>query len=88
MQEATSLMSFPCDFPIKIIGKNHRDVIEHIVEILHAYFPDTLQDELRYKPSKNNKYIAVTITLHVNERSTLDALYVALKQHADINMVL
>ena len=38
--------------------------------------------------SKNNKYLAVSIILHVTEQSTLDALYVELTQHADINMVL
>ncbi len=88
MQESTSLMSFPCDFPIKIIGKNHRDFLDNVMTIVHKYFPETSQDKVRSQPSKNNKYLAVSIILHVTEQSTLDALYVELTQHADINMVL
>ena len=88
MNESASLMHFPCDFVIKIIGKNHCDFLEKVMSIVHQYFPETSADKVRSNPSKQSNYLAISITLHVTEKSTLDELYVALTKNTDISMVL
>jgi len=88
MKNPSSLMQFPCDFPMKIIGKNHPRFQEDIMSIVHQHFPETAADAVRVQTSKNAKYLAVSVLLRVSEQSTLDALYIALTQHPDINMVL
>ena len=81
-------MQFPCDFLIKVIGKNHQHFQEDILAIVHQYFPDISLDKVRCQASKNDNYLAVSLILYVTEQRTLDALYVALTQHPDISMVL
>ena len=36
--ENESLIDFPCDFPIKVIGKSDSDIDEHVVGILLKWY--------------------------------------------------
>ena len=81
-------MTFPCDFPLKIIGKNHDQFQPEIIAIVQKHF-STLQDEhILVKPSQHGNYLALSIVITVHDQASLDALYQELTQHPDIKMVL
>jgi putative lipoic acid-binding regulatory protein len=48
MDKNESLMTFPCDFPIKIIGVNTPDFLVDISEIIRKYFPNNLDVSIRH----------------------------------------
>lgn len=88
MTDNSSLMTFPCEFPIKIIGKNTPVFTTDIPLIVRKYYPDTPDTAIRIQPSQQSSYIAITATVHACDQKTLDALYQELTQHPDIKMVL
>lgn len=88
MTDNPSLMEFPCDFPIKIIGKNSAAFVTDVINITRKHFPDTADNAIRSQPSQQSNYIAISVTVHALDQATLDALYLELTQHPDIKMVL
>jgi putative lipoic acid-binding regulatory protein len=70
-----SLLKFPCDFPLKIMGRDSqefRDTVKHIVE-KHTGPIDPAGVEER--PSKNGNYIGLTYTVLAQGQQQLDDLY-------------
>ena len=83
-----SLMEFPCQFPIKIIGKNSANFAIDIGNIARKHYPDLKDCDIRIQPSQNDNYLAVTVTVLAHNQASLDALYLELTKHPDIKMVL
>lgn len=88
MTDQPSLMQFPCDFIIKIIGQNKPTFQPEIIDIIHQHFPNTPDTAIRCQPSKENHYLALSVTVHAQTQFELDELYRALTKHPDIKMVL
>ncbi|WP_454783812.1 HP0495 family protein [Legionella sp. WA2024007413] len=86
--EKTTLIEFPCDFPIKIIGTNSTVFLEEIREITFTHFPDITEDALTHKMSKDSNYLAITVTVYARNQEMLDTFYRAITQHPDVKMVL
>ena len=88
MTDNQSLMEFPCNFPIKVIGKKTANFAKEITEITCRHFPNTADEDIRFQDSQQGNYIALTITVYAENQPTLDALYLELTKHPDIKMVL
>ena len=89
MTETTnSLMEFPCHFPIKVIGINSSNFTSDVTHIARKHFPALLDTDIQIQSSKNQNYLALTITVLAHTQKSLDALYLELTQHPDIKMVL
>jgi hypothetical protein len=88
MTEETTLLTFPCDFPIKIMGKVTASFQDEIIAIVHKHYPDLNADLFRTNTSKNGNFLAISVTVHALDQASLDALYQDLSQHPDIKMVL
>lgn len=87
--ESGHLMTFPCDFQIKIVGVNVPTFEEDMLNIVRKHFPKTVEENLtRSKASQQGKYLAITISLFAEDQKTLDALYLELTQHPDTRVVL
>ncbi|PJD93897.1 MAG: hypothetical protein CK424_01170 [Legionella sp.] len=83
-----TLMVFPCDFPIKIIGNATPNFLQDIITIVHHHFPDTPDSAITTQLSGQGKYQSITAVVVALDQMTLDALYKDLTQHPDIRMVL
>ncbi|MDP3562393.1 MAG: DUF493 domain-containing protein [Legionellaceae bacterium] len=88
MTDTQTLMQFPCDFPLKIIGKNSDRFLTEIEQIVRKHF--TIIDEVTIQNnlSQNGNYLAITATIRVYNQASLDGLYMELTKHPDIKMVL
>jgi uncharacterized protein len=88
-QEKTTLIDFPCDFLIKVIGKESDDFIKKIVDLTQAQCEDNIDaDQITTRPSKTGQYIAVSINIHATSQQQLDAIYQSLSQQDDVLMTL
>lgn len=83
-----SLLKFPCDFPLKIIGKATDSFTLDIMTILKKYVPELHEDMITIRTSKENTYCAITATIYVENKETLDMIYQELSQHHLVTMVL
>jgi uncharacterized protein len=88
MTDKEPLIEFPCNFPIKIIGKKTAYFATEISEITRKHFPNTPDEVIVSKESQKGNYLSITITVYVHNKETLDALYLELTKHPDTKMVL
>ena len=85
--ESDSLIEYPCDFPIKIIGKSQAGFAQTVLGIVRAHAPDFDGATMDMKTSKQGKYLSVTCTIRATSRQQLDGLYRELCDHPMVVMV-
>ena len=88
MTKKDTLMEFPCDFPIKIVGKHHETFLLEIITLARRHFPNIDDSTIRTEASQKGTYTSITLTVYAEDQATLDKLYQDLTQHPDIKMVL
>lgn len=81
-----SVMKFPCSFPIKAMGKATDDFDLLIVEIVRNHHPDLTEGAVKTRPSREGKYISVTVTINAQSREQLDKIYLDLTAHERVLM--
>ncbi|MBY0499645.1 MAG: DUF493 domain-containing protein [Nitrosomonas sp.] len=88
MTEQASLIEYPCDFPIKIMGKAQQAFTQTTLAIVKYHAPDFDVNNTAIKTSRNGTYLSLTCTIRATSRSQLDDLYQALSEHPMISVVL
>jgi uncharacterized protein len=88
MSETESLLEFPCQFPIKAMGKTSADFDAVVVEIVRRHAGDILEGAVTSRPSKAGNYTSVTVMIEATSRAQLDAIYQGLTDHPDVLMAL
>ncbi|HSS45910.1 MAG TPA: DUF493 domain-containing protein [Burkholderiales bacterium] len=83
-----SLIEYPCDFPIKIMGRSQAGFAQAVMEIVLRHAPDFDPASLEMKPSKKGKYLSLTCVIQARSREQLDDLYRELCDHPMVVMVL
>lgn len=83
-----SALSFPCRFPIKVMGLNTGSFEDEVVMIANRHIPALGEAAIRSRPSSSAKYLSVTVTFTARSRQQLDDLYRAFNSHPDVKMVL
>ena len=84
----TTLLEFPCDFPLKIMGANTADFAQTIAVIVATHAPDFDPAAMEMRPSKASNYLALTCTVRAVSQAQLDALYRELTAHPMVKVVL
>ena len=77
--------TFPCDYLIKVIGTNHIDFPQEILNIVKA---KTKIVEYKLSDSKNNKFKSLSLLLHLNNEEVLADIYKQIKDKPYIKMIL
>ena len=86
--EQPSLIEYPCDFPLKILGHSRAGFAQAVLEVVKRHAPDFNDTTLEMKTSKKGKYLSVTCVIGATSREQLDALYQELCDHPMVVMVL
>jgi len=86
--EGESLIEYPTDFPIKVMGRREPRLSQTIIEIVRRHSPDFDPATVEMRTSKKNSYLSVTCTVRATSREQLDALYQELCDHPSVVMVL
>ncbi len=83
-----SLIEYPCEFPIKVMGHTRAGFAQAVLEVVHRHVPDFDGATMDMKTSKHGKYLSITCTVNATSREQLDALYRELCDHPMVVMVL
>jgi len=86
--EVESLLSFPTDFPIKIMGKTQPGFAQAVIEVVRKHAPDYDAATVELRSSRENHYLSLTCTIRATSREQLDDLYRELCDHPMVSMVL
>lgn len=88
MAEEETLLEFPCQFPIKVMGKVDVEFDLIVLELIKRHVDELAPDAVKVRPSKAGNYVAMTITITAVSKSQLDAIYQALSTHPLVLMAL
>ncbi len=88
MQLEDSLIEYPCDFPIKVMGLAQQGFAQAIIEVVLRHDPSFNAASMEIRSSKAARYLSLTCTVRATSRVQLDALYQELCDHTMVTMVL
>jgi uncharacterized protein len=83
-----TLLEFPCEFPIKIMGARVDEFAQAIVAVVQAHAPDFDPATVQMRPSSKGNYLSLTCTINAVSKEQLDGLYRALSSHPLVKVVL
>ena len=86
--ENKPLIEFPCEFPIKVMGKSHDDFIVCVTEIFDRHVPDFKKTQVKVRESGKGNYAAITVTIEAQSQQQLDNIYIDLSAHELVLMAL
>lgn len=86
--ENASLIEYPTDFPIKVMGRQEPGLAQEVVSIVARHAPDFDSSTVEMRASREKKYLSITCTIRATSREQLDALYQDLCDHPQVVMVL
>lgn len=83
-----SLIEYPSDFPIKIMGVMQDAFAQTMVELVSQHDPSFHAGRMEMRPSSKGTYLSLTVTVRATSREQLDNLYRALTSHPMVKVVL
>jgi putative lipoic acid-binding regulatory protein len=88
MTMETIPFSYPCDFPIKILGRMEAGFAQAALEIVRRHAPDFDGRTMEMRASRRGRYLSLTCVIRARSREQLDGLYRELCDHPMVVMVL
>ncbi|MDH0864743.1 DUF493 family protein [Mitsuaria sp. GD03876] len=82
-----SLIEYPSQFPIKVMGAQVEGFVDAIVSIARQFDPAFDASTVEQRPSKGGNYLGITITITATSREQLDELYRTLTTHPMVKVV-
>lgn len=86
--ETDTLIEFPCQFPIKVMGETHADFAQEITRTIQTHVPDFDTHLIEMRSSAQGKYLSLTCLVYVTSKPQLDAIYRSLTAHPMVKVVL
>lgn len=83
-----SLIPFPCEFPIKVMGERRDGFAQEILACISDLAPDIASEKVEMRVSRGARYISLTVLIHAVSRDQLDAIYLRLTGHPWVKVVL
>ncbi|WP_018152806.1 YbeD family protein [Leeia oryzae] len=82
-----TLLTFPCAFPLKIMGLRTDEFTQVIVDVVKVHAPDFDASTVEMRASGSGNYISLTCTITATSKPQLDDLYRALSSHPLVKVV-
>ena len=81
-------LTFPCRYPVKAMGRDNGQFPTLVCELVSQHLAPDSAPEVRTRPSRNSRFISVTVSIEAHSRAQLEAIYSELNAHPDVLMVL
>lgn len=82
-------IEFPCDdYVIKVVGDTHDDLRPFVVSVLSQFDARVSESSFRENPSKNGRFVSLTVRMRIEQASDLNTLHQQLKSNSLVRMVL
>ena len=88
MSVPESLIEYPVDFPIKVMGRTQPGFAQEMLALVKRHAPDFDESTVGMRPSREGKYLSLTFEIRATSRQQLDALYQDLSDHPMVQMAL
>lgn len=85
---APPLIDFPCEFPLKVMGKNESEFPDTIILLIQTILPTFSADKIEARASSSGKYTSLTCMVHVESQAQLDDIYRLISAHPLVKFAL
>lgn len=83
-----SLLEFPCEFPIKMMGRVSDSFRETAVMLVERHAGTVPEEAINIAPSSKGNFVSVTITIVAESQEQLNNIYRELTSHEEILVAL
>ena len=87
-QTEETLVEFPCDFLIKVMGETNDDFANEMVRVIQVHEPKFDATKVDMRASSGGRFISLTCNVYVTSKAQLDSIYRALSEHPLVKYVL
>ena len=88
VDENGSLLQFPTDYPIKVVGRPSDEFRAHVHAIMVRHAPTLDPDQVSERLSENGNFLSISYTIRAESREQVVALATDLKALEGVLMVL
>ncbi len=81
-------IEFPCEYPIKVMGRQVEDFQSAVLEVFERHAPGFDQETIVVRDSRKGNFLSLTITIVATGPEQLDALHRDLIATGLVQMVL
>ncbi|MEX0976225.1 MAG: DUF493 domain-containing protein [Woeseia sp.] len=83
-----SLLEFPCEFPLKILGRDEPAFREAALFVVEKHTGKLDDDAVRTSSSTNGNFVSITVTITATSQQQLDDIYRDLTAHEQVLVAL
>lgn len=88
MSEPVSLIEYPVDFPVKVMGRTQAGFAQEMLAVVKRHAPDFDESTVGMRPSREGRFLSLTFVIRATSRQQLDSLYQDLSDHPMVQMAL
>ncbi len=85
---APSGLEFPCEFPIKMMGRDTPEFRATARALVEAHAGAVSDDAVQTAVSRNGRFVSVTVTIVAASQQQLDDIYRDVSSHEDVLVAL
>ncbi|MCW8926976.1 MAG: DUF493 domain-containing protein [Xanthomonadales bacterium] len=74
-QGQETLLEFPCEFPVKVMGRDTDEFEKRVTAIILSHAQQCAGTEVTINRSGGGKFIGVTVTIEAHSKNQLDRMY-------------
>ncbi len=83
-----TLLEFPCEFPIKMMGRDTPEFHSVVRSLVEAYTGPLADESITAARSRKGQFVSITIVVPVTSKQQLDDIYRAITACDDVLMAL
>jgi len=87
-EENPELLQFPCQFPIKAMGRHDDQFAALVTDIVSKHTGPLESHQVHVNGSKTGRFLSVTVTIEAQSKAQLDAIYMDLSGNKAVLMAL
>jgi putative lipoic acid-binding regulatory protein len=76
-----SLLEFPCEFPIKMMGRDDDGFRRIALEVIERHAGPIESHAIRESSSSQGNFLSITVTIMATSQQQLDNIYRDLSEH-------
>lgn len=83
-----SIMVFPCEFPIKMMGRDTPEFRKIAITLVENHVGPLAEDAIKTSQSGKGNFVSVSVTVTATSQEQLDDIYRDVSAHDDVLMAL
>jgi putative lipoic acid-binding regulatory protein len=84
----SELLTFPCDFPIKMMGRETSEFHATVRSLVEKHTGPMSDDAFQSSLSRNGRFVSITVTISAQSQEQLDNIYRDVSAHEAVLMAL